>query len=109
MALTLGYTVFNVTLLPGSCIGWVLAGLIGGWLAGKVVRGRGYGCIGDIVLGLVGAFLAAFLLELIPPLSFASNATYHFIGTTVLAFLGALVLGLLGRLVSSNNSNNSRR
>lgn len=104
MALTLGYNVFNVTLLPGSCIGWVLAGLIGGWLAGKIVRGKGYGCIGDILLGLAGAFLAAFLLELIPPLSFANNATYHFIGTTVLAFAGALVLALLGRLLSSNTS-----
>lgn len=108
MTLTLGYTVFNVTFLPGSCIGWVLAGLIGGWLAGKIVRGKGYGCIGDIVLGLAGAFLAAFLLELIPPLRFASNATYHFIGTTVLAFAGALVLALLGRLLSGNTSSSRR-
>lgn len=108
MTLALGYTVFNVTLLPGSCIGWVLAGLIGGWLAGKVVHGKGYGCIGDIILGLAGAFLAAFLLELIPPLSFANNATYHFIGTTVLAFAGALVLALLGRLLSGNTSSSRR-
>jgi uncharacterized membrane protein YeaQ/YmgE (transglycosylase-associated protein family) len=104
MALTLGYTVFNVTLLPGSCIGWALAGLIGGWLAGLIVHGKGYGCIGDILLGLAGAFLAAFLLELLPPLRFANNATYHFIGTTVLAFAGALVLALLGRLLSGNTS-----
>lgn len=108
MALTLGYTVFSVTLLPGSCIGWIVAGLIGGWLAGKVVHGKGYGCIGDIILGLAGAFLAAFLLELIPPLSFATNATYHFIGTTILAFAGALILALVGRLLSGNTSSSRR-
>ena len=35
-------------------IGWILIGLLAGWLAGKLARGRGYGCITDIVLGLIG-------------------------------------------------------
>jgi uncharacterized membrane protein YeaQ/YmgE (transglycosylase-associated protein family) len=38
-------------------IGWILIGLIAGWLAGKIARGAGYGCITDIVLGLVGSVL----------------------------------------------------
>ena len=108
MALTLGYSVFGISLLPGSCIGWVLAGAIGGWLAGLIVRGRGYGCIGDIVLGLVGAFLAAFFLGFILPARFAGDATYHFVGTTILAFLGALVLAFIGRLISGNRTRGAR-
>jgi uncharacterized membrane protein YeaQ/YmgE (transglycosylase-associated protein family) len=42
-------------------IGWILIGLIAGWLAGKIARGAGYGCITDIILGLVGSVLGGWL------------------------------------------------
>ncbi len=44
-----------------SLIGWILIGLIAGWLAGKLARGRGYGCITDIVLGVIGSFIGGWL------------------------------------------------
>ena len=43
--------------VPQSVIAWLLIGLIAGWLAGKVSRGRGFGCIADIFIGLIGALL----------------------------------------------------
>ena len=39
----------------------ILVGLIAGWLAGKIVRGAGFGLIGDIAIGIVGAFIASWL------------------------------------------------
>ena len=42
-------------------IGWILIGLIAGWLAGKIARGAGYGCITDIILGLVGSVLGGWI------------------------------------------------
>ena len=42
-------------------IGWIVIGLIAGWLAGKISRGAGYGCITDIVLGLVGSVIGGWL------------------------------------------------
>ena len=42
-------------------LGWILIGLIAGWLAGKIARGAGYGCITDVVLGLVGSVLGGWL------------------------------------------------
>ncbi len=42
-------------------IGWIVIGLIAGWLAGKIARGAGYGCITDIILGLVGSVLGGWL------------------------------------------------
>src|SRR5256885_14893724 len=42
-------------------VGWLLIGLIAGWLAGKIARGRGFGCITDIVLGLIGSFLGGWI------------------------------------------------
>lgn len=44
-----------------SLIGWLLIGLIAGWLAGKIARGQGFGCITDIVLGLIGAVLGGWI------------------------------------------------
>ncbi len=44
-----------------SLIGWILIGLLAGWLAGKVSRGAGYGCFADIVLGLIGSLLGGWL------------------------------------------------
>jgi len=40
----------------------LIVGAIAGWLAGTVVRGRGFGLIGDIIVGILGAFLASWLL-----------------------------------------------
>src|SRR2546429_3467710 len=37
--------------LPHGFFYWVLIGLVAGWLAGKIARGRGFGCIADVVLG----------------------------------------------------------
>jgi uncharacterized membrane protein YeaQ/YmgE (transglycosylase-associated protein family) len=44
-----------------SLVGWLVIGLIAGWLAGKIARGRGFGCITDIVLGLIGSVLGGWL------------------------------------------------
>lgn len=44
-----------------SLLGWIVIGLIAGWLAGKISRGEGYGCITDIVLGLVGSLLGGWI------------------------------------------------
>lgn len=42
-------------------IGWIVIGLLAGWLAGKIARGAGYGCVTDIILGLVGSVLGGWL------------------------------------------------
>ncbi len=43
-----------------SILAWIVLGLIAGWLAGQVMKGRGYGLIGDLVLGIVGAIIGGF-------------------------------------------------
>src|SRR5207253_1390545 len=40
----------------------LLVGLVAGWLAGKVIRGAGFGILGDIVIGIIGAFIGDWLL-----------------------------------------------
>jgi uncharacterized membrane protein YeaQ/YmgE (transglycosylase-associated protein family) len=86
----------RLTLDPGGIVLWILASLLAGWLAGKLVRGHGYGCLGDVLLGLTGSIVGLVVLSLLPlPIS----GTLAFWGTVVVAFFGALILAALGRLI----------
>jgi uncharacterized membrane protein YeaQ/YmgE (transglycosylase-associated protein family) len=44
-----------------SIIVGLIVGAIAGWLAGKVVRGGGFGLLGDIAVGITGSVIAGFL------------------------------------------------
>jgi len=46
-----------------SIFWWLLIGLIAGWLAGTVARGRGFGCVVDVILGLIGAVIGGWIFE----------------------------------------------
>jgi uncharacterized membrane protein YeaQ/YmgE (transglycosylase-associated protein family) len=55
----------------------IVIGILAGWLAGKIMRGRGYGILLDLLLGIVGSML----------------------GGLVFGLLGLYAAGLVGRLV----------
>lgn len=78
-----------------SIIVILVVGLVAGWLAGKIVRGSGFGVIGDIAIGIVGAFIGDWLL---PRLGVHLGSGT--ISLIVNATLGAIVLLLIIRLVA---------
>ena len=49
----------------GSIIIFLLIGALAGWLAGKLMRGGGFGLIVNIIVGVIGGFLGGFLMQLI--------------------------------------------
>lgn len=73
----------------------LVVGIVAGYLAGRVVRGGGFGLIGDLVVGILGAFVGSWLL---PRLGIHLGT--GIISAIVNATLGAIVLLLLIRLVS---------
>jgi uncharacterized membrane protein YeaQ/YmgE (transglycosylase-associated protein family) len=64
----------------------LIIGLIAGWLAGKLMRGRGYGVIADLLLGLVGAVIGSWLFAQL------GIHTAGRVGFLAMATVGALVL-----------------
>jgi uncharacterized membrane protein YeaQ/YmgE (transglycosylase-associated protein family) len=40
----------------------IIIGIIAGWLAGKIVRGTGFGLVADLCIGIVGALIGGWLL-----------------------------------------------
>jgi len=75
-------------------IGWLLIGLIAGWLAGKIARGQGFGCIGDILLGLIGSVIGGWIFT---KLGIVHNNTFLF--SLAAATVGAVVLVAIGHLI----------
>ena len=57
----------------------LVVGIVAGWLAGKVVRGSGFGLVGDAAIGIVGALIGDWLLHRLgihfAPVSSASSST----------------------------------
>ena len=84
----------SLVLDPGGIFLWLLAGLISGALASRVVSGRGHGCIGDIVIGVAGALIGGIVLSYFIP------GRAGFWGSVVVAFIGAVILLSVLRLVS---------
>jgi len=75
---------------------FLIVGGVAGWVAGLLVRGRGFGIIGDIILGVIGSFIGAWLFSHVlhlkvpgPPLA----------GEFVAAVVGAGLLVLILRLL----------
>ena len=49
----------------GNLLWWCIVGLIAGFLAGKVMKGGGFGVLMDIVIGIVGAMIGGWLFGLV--------------------------------------------
>jgi uncharacterized membrane protein YeaQ/YmgE (transglycosylase-associated protein family) len=72
---------------------FVLIGAVAGWLAGRVMRGNGFGLPGDVVVGIVGAFAGGYLFR-----AAGAELGVGVIGTLLVAFAGAMVLLFVVRL-----------
>lgn len=69
-------------------------GLVTGFLAGVIVKGRGFGVLGDIVVGIFGAVVGAWLFTLV------GLSAYGFVGTLLMSLVGAVAfLGLISLVV----------
>jgi uncharacterized membrane protein YeaQ/YmgE (transglycosylase-associated protein family) len=72
---------------------FLIIGVMAGWLAGKVMRGRGFGLIGDLIVGILGALMGGFLFGVL------GIAAYGLIGSLVTATVGAMILLWIVRLL----------
>jgi len=67
-------------------IAFLIIGAIAGWLAGKIIRGGGFGILGNMVVGIVGAVIGGFIFN------FVGISAGGLIGSIVTATIGAIVL-----------------
>jgi uncharacterized membrane protein YeaQ/YmgE (transglycosylase-associated protein family) len=79
-------------------IGWLIIGLLAGWIAGHLTRGRGFGCIVDIILGLIGAVIGGWIFTKL------GVALWGFWGSLAAATVGAVILVAIARLFAGSRS-----
>lgn len=97
--LIIGYFVISALVgvtagLLNLLIPLIIWGIIG-WLAGKVMRGAGYGALTNIALGLAGGIVGNFLFRLL-----GSNlGDAGLIGSIIVGVIGSVVLIVAGRVL----------
>ena len=72
---------------------WIVSGIVAGWLAGMLVRGRGFGLVGDLVIGLLGGLVGGWLASLV------GIAATSWLGEIAVAALGGVVLVVVVRIL----------
>ncbi len=82
---------------PGF-IATIIIGLLAGWIAGHITRGRGFGCIVDVLLGLIGAVIGRWLFTKLD----IAIAPWGFWGTLAAATVGAVLLVAVARLFAGS-------
>ncbi len=75
---------------------FIVVGLIAGFLASRVVFGKGRGWLFDIIIGIVGAFIGGWLAGV---LHVSINLGIPFLNQIIIAFVGAVILLVVWRLV----------
>jgi uncharacterized membrane protein YeaQ/YmgE (transglycosylase-associated protein family) len=71
-----------------SVIGWIILGLIAGFIASKIVNRSGEGLILDIILGIVGAVVGGWLFSFFGAEGVSGLNLY----SMVVAIIGAIVV-----------------
>jgi uncharacterized membrane protein YeaQ/YmgE (transglycosylase-associated protein family) len=83
-----------------SIIGWIVLGLIAGFIASKIVNKTGEGVLLDIVLGIVGALVGGFLFAQFG----AEGVTGFNLYSMFVAVIGAIVVLLLYHAVAGRRT-----
>jgi uncharacterized membrane protein YeaQ/YmgE (transglycosylase-associated protein family) len=76
---------------------FIIVGAIAGFVASKVLSGKGMGLLWDIVVGVVGAFLGAWLAGLV---GLGVDMGTFTIGGLLSAFVGAVILLIVFRALT---------
>lgn len=83
-----------------SIIGWLILGLISGFIASKIVNDSGQGLVLNIVLGVVGAIVGGFIFS-----SFGGAAVTGFnLYSMFVSVIGAIVVLFLYHMIAGRRS-----
>jgi uncharacterized membrane protein YeaQ/YmgE (transglycosylase-associated protein family) len=84
-------------------IGWLIIGLIAGWLASVVMGRGGYGIVGDIVVGIVGALIGGLIARWLNVGGPAASDPFSWV-SLIFAIIGAIILIAIVRALSGGRS-----
>lgn len=77
-----------------SFIYFIIIGGVAGWLAGKIMKGGGFGLVMNIVLGIIGSMVGGWVFGF-----FGISTDGGMIGSLVTALVGAVLILYVARLI----------
>ena len=83
-----------------SVIGWIILGLIAGFIGSKIVDRSGQGILLDIVLGIVGAIVGGFIFSAVG----STGVTGLNLWSMFVAVVGAVVVLLVYHALSGRRA-----
>jgi uncharacterized membrane protein YeaQ/YmgE (transglycosylase-associated protein family) len=83
-----------------SIIGWIILGLIAGFIGSKIVDKHGQGFWLNIALGIIGALVGGFIFELIG----SSGVSGLNIWSMIVAVIGSVVVLLIYNAVAGRRT-----
>ncbi len=84
-----------------SIVGWIVFGLIAGFIASKIVNKEGSGFMLDIVLGIIGAVVGGYLLTFFTGEPYATGFN---ITSMIVAIVGAIIVRFIYHAVVGRRS-----
>ena len=84
-----------------SIIGWIVFGLIAGFIASKIVNKQGQGFVLDVVLGVVGAVVGGYLLTFFTGEPWESRFN---LSSMIVAIFGAVIVLFIYHAVTGRRS-----
>jgi uncharacterized membrane protein YeaQ/YmgE (transglycosylase-associated protein family) len=76
---------------------WViLLGIAAGWIAGKIMKGSGFGLLGNLIVGILGSLLGNFVFGLI------GLSAYRLPARLIMAVVGSVILLWLLRFIKKS-------
>lgn len=72
---------------------FLVIGIVAGYLAGKIMKGKGFGLLGDLIVGVIGSFIGVWVFGLL------GISTGGILGLLIASIAGALLLLYVARLV----------
>lgn len=63
----------------------IIIGVVAGWIAGELMKGRGFGLLGNLIVGILGAVIGSLL--------------FGMLGVTAGGLLGELVMATIGAII----------
>lgn len=73
---------------------FIIIGAIAGWLAGKIMKGGGFGLLMNMVLGIIGGVVGGWVFGL-----FGLSTDGGLLGSLITSVAGAVIILYVGRLI----------
>lgn len=78
---------------------WIIISGFSGWIAGQIMKGRGYGILWNIIIGILGGYMGRFILDLLNIST--GNDT---IGVLITSVVGAIALIFVSGIISGRKN-----